>query len=77
MARKLIGSAKENLYYHNTLILHKSEKQTVKNQFYEVTSVCDFLPYYEIEKLLKLLKNSYGNLKNLVHVQGANMIAPV
>ena len=32
MARKLIGSAKENLYYHNTLILHKSEKQTVKNQ---------------------------------------------
>ena len=32
MARKRIGSAKENLYYHNTLILHKSEKQTVKNQ---------------------------------------------
>lgn len=32
MARKRIGSAKKNLYYHNALILHKSKKQTVKDQ---------------------------------------------
>jgi hypothetical protein len=32
MTRKLIGSAKKNLHYHNTLILLKSKKLTVKNQ---------------------------------------------
>ena len=36
MARKRIGSAKKNLYYHNALILLKSEKQTVKNQFEQI-----------------------------------------
>jgi hypothetical protein len=32
MGGQLIGSAKKNLPYHNTLILHKSKKQTVKDQ---------------------------------------------
>jgi|GEM_PF-5970008 len=33
MGGQLIGSAKKKLTYHNTLILHKSKKQTVKDQF--------------------------------------------
>jgi len=33
MATQRTGSAKENLYYHNALILHKIKKQTVKNQY--------------------------------------------
>ena len=32
MAGQRIGSAKKNLSYHNELILHKSKKQTVKDQ---------------------------------------------
>ena len=28
-----IGSAKKNMPYNNILILHKSEKQTVKDQY--------------------------------------------
>jgi hypothetical protein len=32
MGEQLIGSAKKNLPYHNALILHKSKKQTVKDQ---------------------------------------------
>jgi len=33
MGGQRIGSAKKNLPYHNILILHKSKKQTVKDQF--------------------------------------------
>jgi len=32
IAGQRIGSAKKNLSYHNILILHKSKKQTVKDQ---------------------------------------------
>jgi len=33
MPKQQNGSAKRFLAYHNVLILHKSEKQTVKDQF--------------------------------------------
>ena len=39
MTGKLFGSAKKNLPYHNTLILHKSKKQTVKDQPSGLTEV--------------------------------------